>query len=122
MKFKDLRIGDTFDFINDNKSGYTRCEKIKPQTYKSLSSDLHYRVGSTNAHVYHVKSKRDKFTVVFRGPDNKGTFENIDKEDVDRMFPELNVRIFNTSNVDNITLTNFSEGRTTSITKWRSKK
>lgn len=44
MKFKDLKIGDTFDFINDSKVGYNsffmRCTN---------------QIGSINCEVYHVE-------------------------------------------------------------------
>jgi hypothetical protein len=61
MKFRDLLIGDTFDFLNDEKpmfnSFYERCEKISARKYKGLDNRIEYRVGSINASVHHVQPR-----------------------------------------------------------------
>ena len=58
MKFKDLQINDSFDWINDAKVGYNsffeRCYKISKRTY-TTESGIKYQVGSINAEVYHVE-------------------------------------------------------------------
>ena len=67
IKFRDLLIGDTFDFIDDNNrlmnSFYDRCVKTSSRTYKSIELNPHYdgksQVGSINAIVHHVKSRTD---------------------------------------------------------------
>jgi hypothetical protein len=67
MKFRDLQIGDTFDFIGpDNmlNSFYSRCTKISSRKYRwenpiqcslSPAKYLETRVGSINVEVYHVE-------------------------------------------------------------------
>jgi len=57
--FGSLKVGDTFDFINDEKptwnSFYKRCVKTSARTYKALDdSKTVHKVGSVNAKVYHV--------------------------------------------------------------------
>jgi len=55
MKFRDLKIGDTFDFISPNKlanSFFERCKKISPRRYRANKKK--YQVGSVHAEVYHV--------------------------------------------------------------------
>lgn len=57
MKFKELKMNDTFDFISPNNqinSFYDRCRKDGPRTYTSIDSGLQYRIGSINAKIYHV--------------------------------------------------------------------
>jgi len=58
-RFRDLNIGDTFDFINDSQpyttTFYTRCMKLTPRKYASLDMSNEYRVGSVYATVYHVE-------------------------------------------------------------------
>jgi hypothetical protein len=66
MKFRDLAIGQTFDFISPNRmlnSFYSTCEKTSARKYRwknplkcSLSPQeyLETRVGSIDAEVYHV--------------------------------------------------------------------
>jgi hypothetical protein len=60
MKFRDLQIGQTFDWINDAKpflnSFYHRCEKTSARGYKD-SNEVYYTVGSGKAEVYHVVEK-----------------------------------------------------------------
>lgn len=66
MRFRDLQIGDTFDFIAPTgyNSFFDRCTKTGKRTYSwdnprkcSLSPDekLETRVGSINVEVYHVE-------------------------------------------------------------------
>jgi hypothetical protein len=56
-KFRELSIGDQFDWIDPNhpshNSFYHPCVKTGPRTYKSIKG-MQYRVGSINAKVYHV--------------------------------------------------------------------
>jgi hypothetical protein len=62
MKFKDLKVGQTFDFIDDanpqRNSFYARCKKVSARTYQniSLTSPQTFRVGSINAYVFHVEA------------------------------------------------------------------
>lgn len=59
-KFKDLQIGQTFDWINDEKPGqnsFTRpCVKTSARKYRTIAGGQieHYTVGNINATVYHV--------------------------------------------------------------------
>jgi hypothetical protein len=74
MRFRDLSIGDSFDFISGNPlmdSFYGRCTKTSARTYEwpSLCGKVYrVKVGSINALVYHVTAKAYCF-----GPD---WFEN----------------------------------------------
>lgn len=55
--FADLKIGQQFDFINDNglSSFFERCEKISPRKYHAIRDHrMVYRIGSVYAAVYHV--------------------------------------------------------------------
>jgi len=60
MKFSDLLIGDTFDFINEenpmHNSFFLRCKKIskKCYSYEGVKSN---KIGSKNAICYHVKGR-----------------------------------------------------------------
>lgn len=64
MKFKNLKIGDTFDFVDPDKIGFNSffdtCQKISTRKYKSLTTDIEHRVGSINAIVYHFPRERQK--------------------------------------------------------------
>lgn len=59
-RFRDLAIGQTFDFINDNNrmwnSFYRRCIKTSTRKYQTIDGEpvMQLRVGSVNAKVYHV--------------------------------------------------------------------
>ena len=56
MKFRDLKIGETFDWIKPNSiynSFYKRCVKTGTRTYTDSDGQKH-RVGSINANVCHV--------------------------------------------------------------------
>ena len=57
MRFKDLSIGDTFDFIGPVASFnlfYLRCVKTGQRSYADEHGGRHV-VGSTSAKVYHAE-------------------------------------------------------------------
>jgi hypothetical protein len=65
--FRDLKVGDTFDFIDDENrmynSFYDRCVKLSAMTYKSIEPETRperytgtYQVGSIKAQVFHVEA------------------------------------------------------------------
>lgn len=56
--FRDLAIGDTFDFIGPDpmlNSFYERCRKIGARTYETVPDHMQCRVGSVAATVYHIE-------------------------------------------------------------------
>ena len=56
MKFRDLQVGDWFDFIAPNRSHnsfFKRVEKTGPRTYRD-EQGTKYRVGSISVQVYHI--------------------------------------------------------------------
>ena len=59
MKFKELNIGDTFDFIDDANPGWNsffdRCKKISPRKYISTDKPRTYIIGSVSAAIFHAK-------------------------------------------------------------------
>jgi len=57
MTFQKLSIGQTFDFISGTPydSFHDRCVKISARKYRSLSTGIEYRIGSSGAEVYHVE-------------------------------------------------------------------
>ena len=59
-RFRDLQIGDTFDFIDDanptHNSFYSRCTKIGDRSYQTPHDGQTYSVGSINAKIYHMQS------------------------------------------------------------------
>lgn len=60
VKFRDLSIGDEFDFVSGSSvydSFYDRCVKTGKRTYKSLDTGQAYKVGSVSAFVYNVSRK-----------------------------------------------------------------
>lgn len=69
MKFRDLSVGQWFDFVEDGSiynSFYCRCQKVAARHYRwrntircSLSPQkwLMTRVGSINVDVYHAGRK-----------------------------------------------------------------
>jgi hypothetical protein len=65
MRFRDLPLGATFDFLNDSQpmfnSFYDRCQKTSARTYVSVELnpkyDGRYQIGSINCQVYHVKKE-----------------------------------------------------------------
>lgn len=59
LRFRDLVIGQTFDFIDDARPGfnsfYSRCQKVSARMYASLDHPAYrYRVGTINVPVFHV--------------------------------------------------------------------
>jgi hypothetical protein len=66
MRFKDLTIGQTFDWIDDENPSrnhfFHRCRKISPTKYETVESVgamgklTDCRVGTTVARVYHVEA------------------------------------------------------------------
>ena len=58
-KFRDLAVGDTFDFISGttHDSFYEPCTKTSARKYRALNSGMDCQVGSINAVVYHVTRK-----------------------------------------------------------------
>lgn len=58
MKFKELKQGQEFDWIDDDNIGYNsffkRCIKTAQRTYKDTDGNR-YSVGSINAVVFHVE-------------------------------------------------------------------
>lgn len=62
-KFRELNIGDTFDFVDDRperriyNSFFDRCTKTGPRSYSwtNQHGTLTSRVGTTNIEVYHVE-------------------------------------------------------------------
>lgn len=84
MKFRDLKIGDTFDFINPNNymggnSFYKTCERISARCYRD-SSGVIYKVGSINTPVYHVNNAKHYPFMVYTydiwGNDKDGFYIN----------------------------------------------
>lgn len=64
-QFRDLAIGDTFDWIADTdtrmfKSYFKRCVKLSARTYTAVEGETEPRpmpVGSINAEVFHVEAR-----------------------------------------------------------------
>src|SRR4051812_5462078 len=68
--FRQLGLGDTFDFIDDShlrNSFFLRCMKTGPRSYQSISvvdsaggpwtlNGTKYRVGSVGVKVHHVRA------------------------------------------------------------------
>jgi len=75
IKFNELLIGDTFDFIADDGSAssfYDRCQKVSKRCYVVLEGTLkgnRLEAGSIHCHVYHAKCRTDatRFDSVARG-------------------------------------------------------
>jgi hypothetical protein len=59
IKFKELSIGDTFDFINDEEphlnSFFARCTKTGPRTYSAGQRQYIYKVRTVHVAVFHVE-------------------------------------------------------------------
>lgn len=61
MRFEDLAIGQTFDWVSDERSAFTRnsyfkrCVKVSPRKYESVDGEDKLTVGSVKARVFHVK-------------------------------------------------------------------
>lgn len=64
MKFRELKNGDRFDFINDDKPGFNsyfkRCVKISARKYQAIEEHntpgYGHHIGSINADVYHAEA------------------------------------------------------------------
>lgn len=60
-KFRDLAIGDMFDFVNDEypllNSFSLRCVKFTDSRYQDSNGVIH-RTGDPSAYVYHVTMHR----------------------------------------------------------------
>jgi hypothetical protein len=67
--FRELAIGDTFDFIGPVPHGgecrckyhsfFDRCAKVSSRSYKSLDSGMKMTVGTINVEVYNVSNPSD---------------------------------------------------------------
>ena len=61
MRFRDLSIGTTFDFIDDanpmHNSFYWRCTKISTRKYRAAG--ITHTVGTIDAKVFHVEDRQD---------------------------------------------------------------
>jgi hypothetical protein len=61
--FKDLEIGQTFDFVDPDagtrNSFYARCVKLTARTYREIntSTGFVHRIGTVKARVFHVGDK-----------------------------------------------------------------
>jgi len=60
MQFRDLAVGDTFDFIDPSRPGfnsfYSRCMKTSSRMYATADHPTYrYRVGTINVEVFHVQ-------------------------------------------------------------------
>ncbi len=59
MKFRDLEIGQAFDWINPNgqarNSFFEQCRKISTRKYEGLTNGHVYKVGSINAEVFNAE-------------------------------------------------------------------
>jgi hypothetical protein len=67
MKFKELKIGQTFDWVNPavrHNSFFKRCRKVSDRSYVVLlpygdmSNEGLIKVGSINAEVFNVEAGR----------------------------------------------------------------
>ena len=62
MKFRDLAIGDTFDFIGPDRmfnSFYARCCKVSSRGYRDDKLNR-YQVGTVDCEVFHVNEENDQ--------------------------------------------------------------
>ena len=60
MLFRDLNIGQTFDFIGPNprcNSFWKRCRKISSREYREIDppNEIVHQISSTCAKIFHVK-------------------------------------------------------------------
>jgi hypothetical protein len=59
MLFRNLQVGDTFDFIADDRptTFFARCTKVSARkyTYDGVRPDVTARIGSINCPVWHVE-------------------------------------------------------------------
>lgn len=57
MTFKELRIGQTFDFVSPDRLYnlfHDRCVKISARRYRSLNSGLLFTVGTVKCRVFNA--------------------------------------------------------------------
>jgi hypothetical protein len=55
MKFRDLQICQSFDFISGkNDSFFDTCIRISTRKYVSIQTGLTHKVGTINCTVYHA--------------------------------------------------------------------
>jgi hypothetical protein len=55
MKFRDLQICQSFDFISgDRDSFFDTCIRISARKYVSINTGLTHKVGTINCAVYHA--------------------------------------------------------------------
>jgi len=59
VRFKELSVGDTFDFVDDENltinSYFYRCRKTGTRTYEALDGDGPHTIGTVNCKVFHVE-------------------------------------------------------------------
>lgn len=57
-RFRELEIGDRFDFVDPNRpalnSFYKQCTKISPRKYQDTDGEVH-KIGSINARVFPIR-------------------------------------------------------------------
>lgn len=65
MKFRELEVGDTFDWIGPNRqfnSFFDRCVKVSARGYMVAGEDSNersaMRVGTIDAEVFHVERRK----------------------------------------------------------------
>lgn len=61
MRFRELGIGDTFDWIEEGSpynSFFLRCKKISPRRYVDTKG-VTYQVRTINVEVFHVIPKEE---------------------------------------------------------------
>lgn len=70
MQFRNLNIGQSFDFVNDSvlrNSFFKRCTKVGNNTYRD-SDDFIHTVGTTRCEVFHIdRPERPYVSVVVKG-------------------------------------------------------
>ncbi len=85
MKFRELAIEQTFDWIDDanplRNSFFEQCRKVSARKYVGLTNSREYRVGTINAAVFHVEpgavaeiKKPQNVFLYRRGNGNEGNF------------------------------------------------
>lgn len=90
MKFKDLDIGDTFDFVDPNanithRSFYERCTKRSPRKYSWRDLMFVSQVGSINVEVFNVQ--KNNLKIKRRG--NQINLREVSQSDYDSMIRGL---------------------------------
>jgi len=60
MKFRDLEVGQLFDWVDDSRPGFNsffkECRKLSIRVYEEAHTGIRHLVRSINAPVYHVKN------------------------------------------------------------------